>query len=333
MDAITIVGAGGIGVAVGYALRAAGVPVTFVDADAAKMQYGRRHGVAVDRRPPLPAEFTHFDDWHPDQDAAVWLCTKCYDNAAVLARLPAGCKVLPIQNGFDPQLDAYGHAAEGIASFVSECLPGKPHTRITRRGKLHLGLRREPCEARVADRLAVWADALRGSGLFKVVLLPDVLPYKHTKLMYNAAIGPLAAAAGLDNGQLLSLPAARRLFFGLLRENHAILNGAGLPLGKIGPFHPATVATILSRPLLANMLAWAFVPSLRGSYCSMSGDIARGRTELENYTGHLLRLAGDTPCPLNRRVYEVVKRLERERRVEGAAVFDELDVSRRFVEA
>jgi 2-dehydropantoate 2-reductase len=329
MDAITIVGAGGIGVAVGYALRSAGVPVTFVEADVAKVAYGRRHGVAVDRRPTLPAEFVHFDDWRPEPAAAVWLCTKCYDNAAVLDRVPESCSILPIQNGFDPLLDAREHAAEGIASFVSECLPGRPHTRVTRAGKLHLGLRGAGDE----PRLAAWAGALRRAKLFRVELVPDVRPYKHTKLMYNAAISPLAAAAGLDNGQLLSVPPARRLFFALLRENHAILAGAGLPLGKVGPFHPATVARILRRPAVANALAWAFYPSLRGSYCSMSGDIEKGRTELENYTGHLLRLAGETPCPLNRQVYDVVKQLERQRRVAGLVVFDELIVSRRFVEA
>src|SRR5215207_2517519 len=152
MDAITIVGAGGIGVAVGYALRSADIPVTFVDADAAKVAYGRRHGVAVDRRPPLPGDFVHFDDWHPAPGAAVWLCTKCYNNAAVLARVPDSCTLLPIQNGFDPQLDEREHAAEGIASFVSECQPGRPHTRITRAGKLHLGLRGAGDE----PRLTVW---------------------------------------------------------------------------------------------------------------------------------------------------------------------------------
>jgi 2-dehydropantoate 2-reductase len=320
MDAITIVGAGGIGCAVGYALRAADVPVTFVDADAAKVAHGRAHGVAVDRRPPLRAEFLHFDDWQPTHGAAVWLCTKCYDNAAVLAHVPDSCPILPIQNGFDPQLDARAHAAEGIASFVSECQPGRPHTRITRAGKLHLGLRGSGDEPRLSE----WANALRRGGLFRVELVPDVRPYKHTKLMYNAAISPLAAAAGLDNGQLLSVPAARRLFFRLLQENFAILSGAGLPLGKVGPFRPATVATILRRPALAHALAWAFYPSLRGSYCSMAGDIPKGRTEIDNYNGHLLRVAGERPCPLNRRVYELVKRLEGEREVPGVTVFEEL---------
>ena len=113
MDAITIVGAGGIGCAVGYALRAAGVPVTFVDADAAKVEHGRRHGVAVDRRPPLPADFVHFHDWHPAPGTAVWLCTKCYDNAAVLARARAleaiHRDLLPLD---ELDLEAHGAVAE-----------------------------------------------------------------------------------------------------------------------------------------------------------------------------------------------------------------------------
>ena len=50
MDAITVVGAGGIGCAVGHALAAAGVAVTFVDADPAKVAWGRANGVCVEVR-------------------------------------------------------------------------------------------------------------------------------------------------------------------------------------------------------------------------------------------------------------------------------------------
>src|SRR5947209_2845760 len=142
--------------------------------------------------------------------------------------------------------------------------------------------------------------------------------------MYNAAISPLAAAAGLDNGQLLSVPLARRLFFALLRENYAILSGAGIALGTIGPFAPATVARILSQPWLANGLAWAFYPSLRGSYCSMSGDLPRGRTEMDNYNGHLIRLAGGGPCPLNRAVFDLVNYMARTRERPRIGVLQDL---------
>lgn len=317
VERIHIIGAGGIGCAVGYALRSAQVPVTFVEANAAKVEWGRRHGVRVDALPSLSADFVSFQDWKPDTASTVLLCTKCYDNAAVLERLPATARLIPIQNGFDPQLDAHGHAEEGIASFVSECLPAQTSTRITRPGKLHLGGRRGKDSTSIADL----ASALR-FGLFPVEVVPNILPYKYAKLLYNAAISPVAAAAGIDNGQLLSLPKARRLFFDLLRENYAILRQAGLPLARIGPFHPDTVQRILRVPGLARIMAWAFYPSLRGTYCSMAGDITTGRTEIDNYNGHLIALAGDQPCPWNRRVYEVVQGMARDRQSPHAGMLD-----------
>lgn len=164
---------------------------------------------------------------------------------------------------------------------------------------------------------------LAGANLFRVVEVPDISPIKHTKLMYNAAISPLAAAAGIDNGQLLSVPAARKLFFALLQENHRILTAAGVALGKVGPFHPSTVAWILRRRWLARVMAKFFEPSLRGTYCSMAGEIQKGCTELDNYNGHLLRLAEatGTPCPLNRAVYDLVAKMTTERAAPNPGVW------------
>jgi 2-dehydropantoate 2-reductase len=301
MDAIHIVGAGGIGCAVGYALLRAKRPVVFVESSDAKLADGRAHGVRVDSLPPLPATFVAFRDWSPPPNAVVLLSVKCPANAAVLGRLPPAARLIPIQNGFDPALIARGTFAEGIASFVSECLPGRTHTRITRRGDLHL--------SSAADELAV--SLIHAP--FRVRVVSDILPHKYTKLMYNAAISPLAASAGLDNGELLRWKKLRGLFFALLRENHAILRHAGVPLGQVGPLRPATVAGILRRPWLAHALAWAFYPSLRGTYCSMAPDLPHGPTEIGNYNGHLIRLAGHLPCPLNRAVHALVKRIESER--------------------
>jgi 2-dehydropantoate 2-reductase len=327
MEAVFIAGAGGIGCAVGYALRSAGVAVTFVEANARKVEAGRRDGVRVDDRPALPAEFVLFENWTPDPAVPVLLCTKCYDNPAVLAKLPPGAELVPVQNGFDPLLAAHGHRYEGIASFVSECAADRPHTRITRKGDLHWGqmtFRREPeASEQVSAALRLAAKQAR---LFTLIDVPDIRPIKHTKLMYNAAISPLAAAAGIDNGQLLSVPAARRLFFALLQENHRILSAADIELGKVGPFHPRTVAWILRRRWLAGLMAKFFEPSLRGTYCSMAGEIQKGRTELDNYNGHLIRLAEQTgtPCPLNRVVFELVAKMTAERATPRREVLEEL---------
>jgi 2-dehydropantoate 2-reductase len=316
VDVLTILGAGGIGCAVGYALCAAGARVRFIDADAEKISFGRSHGVQVDERPSLNAEFLTFDAWQPSVEDIVLLCTKCYDNAAVLARLPPSLDLLPIQNGFDPLLIQRGHGSEGIASFISECLPHQTRTRITRGGKFHISANSK------AGRRAI--EGLAHTRLFRVEVVADILPYKYSKLMYNAAISPLASAAGIDNGQLLSVPTARHLFFELLRENYTILHGAGVQLARIGPFHPATVQRILRRRVIANSLAWAFYPSLRRTYCSMAHDLPTGRTEIDYYNRHLIDLAGTRPCPLNRAVYDLVMRMERERCRPHRCVLNEL---------
>jgi 2-dehydropantoate 2-reductase len=308
-DAIHVVGAGGIGCALGHALRSAGHSVFFVETDDDKIGWGRRHGVVVSGRPACSAEFISFAQWQAPADGFVVLCTKCYDNAVVLERLPPGATLVPVQNGFDPELEARQHAVEGIASFVSECVPGQTHVRITRPGDLHLGAAGEPTPATRA-LVARLAGLLHG-GPYRIRIVADVRPFKHTKLAYNSAISPLAAAAGLDNGALLGFPRVRRLFLDLLRENYRILRRAGKPLGKVGPLHPRWVDRVLARPWLANLLAHAFEPSLRGTYCSMAGDIERGRTEIDNYNGYLIRLAGGD-CPLNQRVYELVTRMTRD---------------------
>ena len=109
----------------------------------------------------------------------------------MLQHLPDTVTLIPIQNGFDGALENARVALEGIASFVSECRPHQTHTRITRPGKLHLGGRGSgPLNEGARRKLTRLAEALSEARLFRVKLVPDILPYKHTKLMYNAAISP-----------------------------------------------------------------------------------------------------------------------------------------------
>lgn len=328
MHDVHVVGAGGIGVALSWALASAGWPVCLVEANRAKLEAGRRDGIAVAGRGVRRLRVVAFGDWTPREAASVLLCTKTYDHAPVLARV-AQCEALvPVQNGYEAGLEHGDHPLEAIASFVSECEADRPVTRITRAGALHLGPRRA-LTAAGRTRLADLAAGLAAARLFAVTTVPAIQPYKAAKLMYSAAIAPLAAAAGVENSELLSDPLARRLFFALLRENYRILRQAGVPLARIGPFHPATVNRILHVPGLAWLLAQVFRPGLRGTYCSMAPDLPRGRTEIDAYNGYLVRLAGPTPCPLNRAVLALVRRLARERTRPHRGVWRDLAASAR----
>ena len=326
MDPVHILGVGGIGTAVGYALRRSELPVVFVETNSQKIAAGQQDGIRIDRLPSLASEFVPFAEWQPQPNSWVLLCTKCYDNAAVLERIDVPVRLLPIQNGFDSRLETFSHDFEGIASFVAQADSSTMTTRITRPGKLHLG--RKSVGKTADSELIAFASALAKSRLFSIEVVPWINPFKHTKLMYNAAISPLAAVSGIDNGQLLSMPVARRLFFALIQENYRILTAAGIELGKIGPFHPATVARILGQRWLAGALARLFEPSLRGTYCSMAGEIQKGRTEIDNYNGYLLRLAekSGTSAPLNRAVYDLVVRMTKNGVLPHIKVLDEMQL-------
>lgn len=269
-----------------------------VEANPAKLEAGRRDGLSLNGITETNVRFEAFADWVPSERALVLLCTKTYDNPAVLERLPQRSLLIPVQNGFDPLLEESSHPFEGISSFVSECEPSRPSTRITRAGELHLGGRQNLAtfQRNVLENLAA---GLRDGGAVGVKVVPSIGPYKASKLMYNAAISPLAAAAGMDNEGLLGDPLAQRLFFALLRENYAILRRSGAILARIGPFHPAVVDRIISLPPLARALAHLFRPGLRGTYCSMAPDIRSGRTEIAAYNGHLKKLAHGIGCPIN----------------------------------
>jgi 2-dehydropantoate 2-reductase len=320
---VDVIGAGGVGVALGGALARAGWNVTMVDINEAKLEAGRRVGIEVNGIKERKLRFKSFAKWTPADRAILLLCTKTYDNPAVLARIPSRHLLIPIQNGFDEVLHESSHPFEGIASFVSQCEANRPSTRITRTGELLLGGRRRlaASEREVLEGLAA---GLRRGGWKQVTTVDLIGGYKSAKLMYNAAISPLAAAAGIDNEGLLRDPLAQRLFFALLRENYAILRRSGVGLARIGPFHPDVVDRILTVPGLAGILAHFFRPGLRGTYCSMAPDMGTGRTEIAAYNGYLKSLARGVDCPINTAVVELMNAMNDQKRSPRREILAEL---------
>ena len=65
----------------------------------------------------------------------------------------------------------------------------------------------------------------------------------------------------------------------------------------------------------------------------MSGEIPKGRTEIDYFNGHLIELAGNRNIDLNRRCYDLVKRMEKERAAPAPRWIDELTPAHSKVEA
>jgi len=155
---IHILGAGGIGAVLALGLAREGYSVVLIDAHPGKLTEGRKSGVTVEGQGTQPVPFMAFDEWTPPDEGFVLLCTKTYDNPPVLARLSADTFLVPVQNGFDPELERRDHAGEGIASFVSECERDRPVTRITRPGSLHIGGRRAITDSERAELATLLRD-------------------------------------------------------------------------------------------------------------------------------------------------------------------------------
>jgi 2-dehydropantoate 2-reductase len=140
------------------------------------------------------------------------------------------------------------------------------------------------------------ADTIAASGL-KADALPDLRPAQWSKLVFNAAVNPVAALTGLPHGAHFAHEDEPTdlgsLVHGLVDEGKAVASAAGIDLHD--------------DPWEMNVLA-----TRRGSahFPSMLEDVeAHRETEVALITGSLLREAGrhDVPVPLHAMVYALVR--------------------------
>lgn len=303
---INVVGAGGIGCVVSWALLSTGQPIRLFERNSAKRQSIHDQGIQFAGWGTQWPWIGHLDDDLKHFRNPTIICVKTYDNQSVFPFLSPDFPVLIIQNGMDPVWEDAPQRTSGIASFISESIPGTGRVDLTRLGELHLGAENH-CNGWINTDF--WNSFLKrplGRIGIKTQVHGDIIPYRNMKFVYNCAISPLASSLGVDNAELLANPKIRSLFLALLRENIRIFKKNQFPLGKIGPFSPDTVVSIMSNQLLCNVLSKWFEHSLRGTYCSMAKDFASGKTEIDQYIGRLIRLAGGLDCPLNKLLWEEI---------------------------
>jgi 2-dehydropantoate 2-reductase len=143
------------------------------------------------------------------------------------------------------------------------------------------------------------ADTIAAAGL-KVEALPDLRPAQWSKLLFNAAVNPVAALTGLPHDPHFAAEAEPddlgHLVHGLVDEGKTVAAAAGVALHD--------------DPWEMNVLA-----TKRGSahYPSMLEDVdAHRQTEIELITGAIVREAArhDVPVPLHTALYALVKAKE-----------------------
>jgi len=306
---INVVGAGGIGCVVSWALLSTGRSIRLFERNSAKRYWIQKNGIQLAGWGTQWPWIGQLDNDLRQLKGPTIVCVKTYDNQSVISYLSASFPLLVIQNGIDAVWEETPERISGIASFISESICETGGVQLTRPGDLHIG---------AENHDHGWTDTVYWHSNLKVPLARigiktkahrDIIPYRNMKFVYNCAISPLASSLGVDNGELLSNAKIRDLFLALLRENIKIFKIRKFPLGKIGPFSSDIVVSILSNKLLRNTLSKCFELSLRGTYCSMAKDFVSGKTEFDQYLGRLIEIAGESDCPLNKLLWEEIVEL------------------------
>jgi 2-dehydropantoate 2-reductase len=215
--------------------------------------------------------------------------------AEALAGRFEGATVVTVLNGLGAEETIRGHGSWPIVSgvtFMSGTKHSDTHVEYILDTETWLG----PYEDTPFPQVQEIADTLVAAGL-RAEALPDLRPAQWSKLVFNAAVNPVAAVTGLPHDPHFAAEEEPtdlgHVVHGLVDEGKAVARAAGIELHD--------------DPWEMNVLA-----TQRGSahYPSMLEDLdARRETEIELITGSLIREAErhGVDVPLNRALYALVK--------------------------
>jgi 2-dehydropantoate 2-reductase len=279
-------------------LAKAGTRVTLIDhrADRAERLGARPiiiHTPAGDLEERIPVLLA--PDAPPD---LVILATKAHaarTAAEAAAKWIADAPLVTIQNGL------------GVTEEVAQVLPrtdvitgviyqganvvGEGEVAHVANLRVHLGYLGRPGGARAEAAAAL----LERAGL-PAVVEADMRPQVWGKLIVNAAINPVAALAGVTNGEVAARPTLKALAQAVAEEGEATARAAGVAL----PYPSAVEAALDTARKTAD------------NRCSMLQDLEAGRpTEIDYLNGAIVRVAEShgIASPANRALSALVRQI------------------------
>ena len=288
---IVIIGPGAMGCLFAGLLTEAGHKVRLLDKHADRADRISRQGLRIEDRHGtriIPISATTGADTLKSADL-VGICVKAYDTGSTIPSLLTLVSdqtlVLTLQNGLGniEQLTAHVPLRQVFAGVTAHgsTLLGAGHVRHAGAGPTTIGSLYPPHYDRATELAAV----LTRAGV-ATTAAPDMAAVLWSKLIINAAIGPVSALSGLANGQLADHPEWQSLLRQAAQEG-------------------ADVAARKSIHLLYNDPAQAVEEVCRNTaknFSSMLQDIRRGRrTEIDAINGAIVRAADalSVPVPVN----------------------------------
>ncbi|MEM1034026.1 MAG: 2-dehydropantoate 2-reductase [Myxococcota bacterium] len=253
----------------------------------------------------------------------VAVATKSGATAAV-ARTLAGVvgpdtPVVSMQNGLRNvtrlQAELGARAVGGVVGF-NVFRDGPRRLTQATEGALYVG--RPPSSMRAA--VEAWVGALRRAGE-TVLLEANVEEVRAGKLLLNLNNG-VCAATGMGIVASIEDGDARWCFATAMREGLRVMKAAGVTPGRATVLPPQWLPLVLRLPdVVIRHFGGSLVSMSRDARSSTLQDLDRGATtEIDEINGAIVWLAerAGVPCPVNRRITEVVHDHER---AEGTPAF------------
>lgn len=314
-----VFGAGSIGCYLGGRLIAAGQEVILVGRMASEV---KAHGLTLTdytgaRTGLAPAQVRYLDDARAlaNCDAVLVTVKGTATEEAGAALAPVvkpGAVVVSFQNGVTN------------ADRLRAALPGRlllagmvPFNVVHKGSGLFHNGTSGPLELERGSPVTAELQQVLQQAGFAVVLHSDLRAVQWSKLLINLN-NAVNALAGVPLREQLADRGYRLVMAGVVREGLSCLRAAGIKPVRLGRLLPSLAPTVLSLPdWLFFRVAAAMVKVDPAARSSMWEDLDRHRlTEIEMLNGEIIRLGEKhgVVTPLNRKLYDLIRIAERDRR-------------------
>ena len=344
---VAVVGAGGVGGYVGGHMARAGVDVTLIDQWPEHVECMKKHGLSLEGVTPeesrvVPVRALHVCDAQflakeEPIDVAI-IATKCYDTrwateliAPYLA--PNGC-VVSLQNSTMEEeiagIVGWGRVLGCIASIIAVELykPGHIKRTIALGSKDHTVFRIGECHGRVTARAKAIAALLQHADYSEVTT--NLWGERWSKLVINAMRNGLSAITALNGNERDLNESPRWVSIRLASEAIRVGQALGYALVPMQGMDPELLARAGEGDKeglehAVSKLVGVAQRRRADQRPSMAQDIERGRRTESDYINGLIARKGaeiGIPTPLNAKLHELVKAVERGTAKPGPGLID-----------
>lgn len=294
---VVIFGTGGLATLFGARLGRQGFPVTLVGSWQDALDAIPRTGLTIVEDGAswsVSAQVADIRSSLPPGDIVLAL-VKSHQTSRIATRLAASAPegvIATLQNGLGNREALESVTGRRVIQGVTTAGATLLRPGVVRAFPGRIALGSEPGLEASVDLVA---SALRRAG-FDVGVTDDIEVVLWRKLAINCAINPLSALMGIANGVLLEKEETRTLLIAAAREVGAVASARGIGIGD----DPAALAIEVARRTGENR-------------SSMLQDMDRGSpTEIDALCGAVVREGQrlGVPTPVNRRLWDDVRRLE-----------------------